>query len=442
MKYVKKAKSEPSETSGYADIQARVTAILADVKQRGGDAVREYSERFDDWRPTSFRLSDLDIERIVGQVSEEAKRDIAFAQAQVRTFAEAQLASLQDVEVEPHPGVILGHRHIPIESAACYVPGGRYPLLASAHMGIITAKVAGVSRVIALTPPMGGEPHPATIAAMVMAGADEIHLIGGAQALAATAYGTEEIEPVDILVGPGNAYVAEAKRQLFGEVGIDLFAGPTETLIVADETADAEMVAVDLLGQAEHGPDSPCVLVTTSMDLARSTIDEVDRQLQSLETAEVAGAAWCDHGEVILVDDQFEALEVADKIASEHVQILTVDPEFYLANLRNYGALFLGPMTNVAYGDKVIGTNHVLPTRRAARYTGGLWVGKFLKTCTYQRITDAKSSAMIGEYGSRLCALESFAGHKRQNDLRVERFGGQPQSSWRAPIAAVPEHSR
>ncbi len=434
MEYLKKARAVTIAQAQEAS--ALVAQILADVRTRGLDAVGEYSQKYDHWAPASFSLDPVEIQKIVASVAPQAKTDIAFAQEQVRAFAKAQRASLRDVRVEPHRGVVLGHRHIPVESVACYVPGGRYPLLASAHMGIITARVAGVSRVIALTPPMEGKPNPATIAAIAMAGADEIHLIGGVQALAAAAYGTEELARVDMLVGPGNAFVAEAKRQLFGAVGIDLLAGPTETLVIADDSADAEMVAVDLLGQAEHGPDSPCVLVTLSRQLGVETIEEVERQLESLETAAVAGAAWRDHGEVIHVKDSAEAVRVADRIASEHVQVLTRDTDYYLANLRNYGALFLGPMTNVAYGDKIIGTNHVLPTRGAARYTGGLWVGKFLKTCTFQQITDARSSAFIGEYGSRLCALENFAGHKRQNDLRVERYGEGAPSPWRRPKAA------
>ncbi len=435
MEYLKKASAVTLARA--QEVSALVARILVDVRTRGLDAVREYSQKFDHWAPASFRLDAVEIEKIVASVAPQAKEDIAFAQEQVRAFAEVQRSSLRDVKVEPHRGVVLGHRHIPVESVACYVPGGRYPLLASAHMGIITARVAGVARVIALTPPMGGKPNPATIAAIAMAGADEIHLIGGVQALAAAAYGTEELARVDMLVGPGNSFVAEAKRQLFGEVGIDLLAGPTETLVIADDSADAEMVAVDLLGQAEHGPDSPCILVTTSRQLGVETIEEVERQLASLETAAIAGTAWREHGEVILVADGAEAVRVADRIASEHVQILTRDTDYYLANLRNYGALFLGPMTNVAYGDKIIGTNHILPTRGAARYTGGLWVGKFLKTCTFQQITDGTSSVFIGEYGSRLCALENFAGHKRQNDLRVERYGDKAPSPWRRPKVAA-----
>jgi len=432
MEYLKKPTcSQQANKDRDETVRETVTEILADVRTRGMAAVRDYSRRFDKFDPPSFRLSRSEIGAIVADVPEATKSDLAFAQTQIRNFAEAQRRALSNVEYEPHPGIVLGHKNIPVESAACYVPGGRYPLLASAHMGIITARVAGVKRVIAFTPPTDGRPHPATIAAMDMAGADEIYLIGGAQALGAAAFGTEEIAPVDMLVGPGNAYVAEAKRQLFGRVGIDLFAGPTEVLIIADDFADAEMVAVDLLGQTEHGPDSRAVLITTSRALGRDVVVEIERQLLTLETAEIAGRVWRDHGEIILVDDHAEAVRVADEVASEHVQILTRNADYYLDNMRNYGALFLGEMTNVAYGDKVIGTNHVLPTRGAARYTGGLWVGKFIKTCTYQRITEASASVMIGEYGSRLCALENFAGHKRQNDLRVERFGNREPSAWR-----------
>lgn len=414
-----------------AQIEQTVKAILADVRARGLAAVRDYARTFDRHEPKQFRLTETEVDAIVADVPREVIDDIAFAQHQIRNFALIQREALRDVEAEPLPGVILGHRNIPVDSAACYVPGGRYPLLASAHMGIVTAKAAGVRRVIAFTPPTGGRPHPATIAAMQMAGADEIWIIGGAQALAAAAYGIDGLDPVDMIVGPGNAYVAEAKRQLFGQVGIDLLAGPTEVLVIADDSADAEMVAVDLLGQAEHGPDSVAILLTTSHDLGIDVLREIERQLESLETSQIARQAWNDYGEVILVSDENALVREADRIASEHVEVLTRNPERFLERMTNYGALFLGEMTNVAFGDKVIGTNHVLPTRRAARYTGGLWVGKFLKTCTYQRITDAASSALIGSYGSRLCAIENFAGHKRQNDLRVERFGNAPRSAWR-----------
>lgn len=432
MKHLKNpALSSDVNMATEKSVAATVTAIIDDVRNRGMKAVRHYSKTFDNYDPPSFRLSSSEIEAIVGTVDCQTIEDIAFAQKQIREFAFAQKAALSDIEVETLPGVVLGHRNIPVESVACYVPGGRYPLVASAHMGIATAKAAGVERVLAFTPPTQGKPHPATIAAMAMAGADEIWIIGGAQAIASAAYGAGDIAPVDMIVGPGNAYVAEAKRQVFGKVGIDLFAGPTEVLIIADESADAEMVAVDLLGQAEHGPDSPAVLVTTSEQLGQDVIAEVERQLTTLETGDIAARAWRDFGEVIVVSDDIEAIKVADSIASEHVEILTKDPDFFLRNLRNYGALFLGELTNVAYGDKVIGTNHVLPTRGAARYTGGLWVGKFLKTCTYQKITRPEASVLIGEYGSRLCAIENFSGHKRQNDLRVERYGNAPPSAWR-----------
>jgi sulfopropanediol 3-dehydrogenase len=358
---------------------------------------------------------------LIAELPAETVDDIKFAQAQIRNFAEAQMGGLRDVEVETLPGVVLGHKNIPVNAVGCYVPGGRYPMVASAHMSIVTARVAGVKRIIAATPPNEGRPHPATIAAMALGGADEIYCLGGVQAVAAMAQGTGSIAPVDMLVGPGNAYVAEAKRQLFGRVGIDLLAGPTEILVVADETADAEMVATDLLGQAEHGPTSPAILVTTSEVLARETIEEVDRQLKTLLTADVAGQAWRDYGEVILCADDAEMLAEADRIAAEHVEVLTREPNWFLERMTNYGALFLGPETNVSYGDKVIGTNHTLPTKGAARYTGGLWVGKFIKTVTYQRCTEA-ASIEIGEYCSRLCAIERFWGHKEQADLRLRRY--------------------
>ena len=368
-------------------------------------------------------MSEAQIADVVDAVPQQTLDDIRFAQAQIRNFAEIQRAALRDVEVETLPGVILGHKNIPVNSVGCYVPGGRYPMVASAHMSVLTAKVAGVKRVIASTPPIDGQLPRETIAAMHLAGADEIHVIGGVQAIARMALGTETLEPVDMLVGPGNAYVAEAKRQLFGRVGIDLLAGPTEVLIIADESADAEMVATDLLGQAEHGPTSPAVLITTSVDLADAVQVEVGRQLETLPTADIAGVAWRDYGSIILVADLAEAVVEADRIASEHVQVLTTDDDYFLTHMTNYGALFLGPRTNVAYGDKVIGTNHTLPTKQAARYTGGLWVGKFLKTVTYQRVVTDEASAMIGEVCSRLCAIERFAGHKAQADLRVRRYG-------------------
>ena len=403
-------------------VRATVEAILADVKKGGDAAVREYSEKLDKWTPK--RLSDPDLKQIMGRVSPSTIEDIKFAQAQIRNFAQHQRAAIRDIEVETLPGVKLGHRNIPVESVGCYVPGGRYPMVASAHMSIVTARTAGVKRIIACTPPNQGEPHAETIAAMVLGGADEIHVIGGVQAIAAMALGTETITPVDMLCGPGNAYVAEAKRQLFGRVGIDLFAGPTEILVVADDTADVEMIATDLLGQAEHGPTSPAICITTSPSIAKELEGEIQRQLQKLPTADVAGVAWRDYGEIILVDSREEAVKEADRIAAEHVEILCADPRYFLNRMRNYGALFLGPETNVSYGDKVIGTNHTLPTLGAARYTGGLWVGKFLKTCTYQEIT-REASVAVGEYCSRLCAIERFWGHKEQADLRLRRYGGQ-----------------
>jgi sulfopropanediol 3-dehydrogenase len=411
------------EQSRAADRKVRETveSMLADIEARGDKAIREYSERLDRWSPPDFRLSQKEIDGLMARVDPVALADITFAQAQVRRFAEAQRAALGDIEVETLPGVRLGHKNIPVQSIGCYVPGGRYPMIASAHMSIVTAKVAGVPRVAACTPPTGGLPHPETIAAMALGGADEIYVLGGVQAIAAMALGSESIAPVDMLVGPGNAYVAEAKRQLFGRVGIDLLAGPTEVLVIADDTASAEMVATDLLGQAEHGPTSPAILVTTSRTLADATKVEIERQLATLPTADVAGVAWRDYGQIILVDTEEEAATVGDRIASEHVEVLTKNPRFFLERLKNYGALFLGPETNVAYGDKVIGTNHTLPTRKAARYTGGLWVGKFLKTVTYQEVTP-EASARLGEYCSRLCALERFWAHKAQADLRVRRY--------------------
>lgn len=403
-------------------VRHTVEGILAEVQKRGDAAVREYSEKFDNWTPR--KLSGEDLKAIMARVSSSTLEDIKFAQAQIRNFAEHQRAALRDIEVETLPGVKLGHKNIPVESVGCYVPGGRYPMVASAHMSIVTARVAGVSRIIACTPPNQGEPHPETIAAMVLGGADEIHVLGGVQAIAAMALGTETIAPVDMLCGPGNAYVAEAKRQLFGRVGIDLFAGPTEILVVADDTADVEMIATDLLGQAEHGPTSPAICITTSRAIAKSLEGEIQRQLKVLPTADIASVAWRDYGEIILVDSDEEAVKEADRVAAEHVEILTREPRYFLERMRNYGALFLGPETNVSYGDKVIGTNHTLPTLGAARYTGGLWVGKFLKTCTYQQITP-EAAVKVGEYCSRLCAIERFWGHKEQADLRLRRYGGQ-----------------
>lgn len=413
--------SERAETD--AGVRRQVEDILARIEAEGDAAVRALSMQFDGWTPESFRLTEPEIEAALSKVSRQDLDDIRFAQAQVRNFAEVQRAALRDVEVETLPGVILGHRNIPVNSVGCYVPGGKYPMVASAHMSVVTAKVAGVKRVVASAPPFKGAPHPAIVAAMHLAGADEILVLGGIQAVGAMALGTQSIAPVDMLVGPGNAFVAEAKRQLYGRVGIDLFAGPTETLIIADDSVDAEICATDLLGQAEHGPTSPAILLTTSEKLAHATLAEVERLLKILPTAEIAARAWADFGEVIVVGSDAEMVAEADRIASEHVQVMTRDPEYFLQNMTNYGALFLGPRTNVAYGDKVIGTNHTLPTRGAARYTGGLWVGKFLKTCTYQRVTTDAASALIGEKCSRLCMLEGFAGHAEQANVRVRRYG-------------------
>ena len=422
-KYLKKIAAQNIEAID-TNVQETVAGIIRDVKKRGDAAVRELSEKFDHWSPPSFRLSQGEIDALVASVPRQTIDDITFAQAQIRQFAEHQRAALKDIEVETVPGVKLGHRNIPVGSAGCYVPGGRYPMAASAHMSIVTAKVAGVDRVIACTPPINGQAHPETITAMTLGGADEIYILGGVQAVAAMAVGTEIIAPVDMLVGPGNAYVAEAKRQLFGQVGIDLLAGPTEILVIADDSADVEMVATDLLGQAEHGPTSPAVLITTSEKMARALPAEIERQLAILPTAEIASVAWRDYGQIILVEDQNEAVREADRLAYEHVEILTRNPRYFLDRMHNYGSMFLGPETNVAYGDKVIGTNHTLPTKRAARYTGGLWVGKFLKTVTYQECTE-QASVKIGEYCSRLCAIERFWAHKEQADLRLRRYGGQ-----------------
>ncbi len=421
MKIIKEATKKGAHGSD-AEVGAKVAGILKDIEDRGEAAVRELSEKFDRWAPESFRLSSEQIESIVADVDPVTIADIEFAQTQIRNFAQIQLDSMKDVEVETLPGVFLGHKHLPVQNVGAYVPGGRYPMVASAHMSVLTAKVAGVPRVAACTPPINGEVPKETVAAMHMAGADEIYLLGGIQAVGAMALGTEFVDPVDVLVGPGNAFVAEAKRQLYGRVGIDLPAGPTETLLITDDSVDAEMCATDLLGQAEHGPSSPAVLLTTSEKLAHETIAEVARQLETLATADVASVAWEDYGRVIVCEDHAEMLAVADDLAFEHVQVMTTDDDYFLANLKNYGALFLGPMTHVANGDKVIGTNHTLPTQGAARYTGGLWVGKFLKTCTYQRVTNAESAVMVGEYCSRLCAIENFAGHKAQADIRVARY--------------------
>ncbi|RBP94455.1 sulfopropanediol 3-dehydrogenase [Cytobacillus firmus] len=420
--FLKQGKNDQEVQEADVKVREAVSAVLKNIEENGDAEVRKLSEQFDKWSPEQFRLSDEQIQEIVASVPEQTINDIKFAQEQIRNFAEHQKAALQDIEVETLPGVFLGHKNIPVNSVGCYIPGGRYPMVASSHMSVLTAKVADVKRVIACTPPIKGEIPSATVAAMHLAGADEIYLLGGIQAMGAMAIGTETIEPVDMLVGPGNAFVAEAKRQLYGRVGIDLFAGPTEVLVIADETSDAEIIATDLLGQAEHGPNSPACLITTSEKLANETVAEIERQLETLPTADVAGAAWEDYGSIILVDSLEEAVVEADKLAYEHVEVLTEDPNYFLENMTNYGALFLGPETNVAYGDKVIGTNHTLPTKKAARYTGGLWVGKFLKTCTYQRTT-AEASAKIGEYASRLCDLEGFKGHQAQADLRVKRYG-------------------
>jgi len=433
--WLKRRARAPSSALVDQQISDTVSRILSDVEHRGNQAVRELAVKFDNFDRESYLLSQSEIESCIADLSVENVSDIQFAQAQVRNFAQHQKGCLRDLEVETLPGVILGHKNIPVGSAGCYVPGGKYPLLAAAHMSIITAKVAGVERVVTCAPPYRGKPASAIVAAQHFAGADEIYCLGGIQAIAAMALGTETISPVDMLVGPGNAFVTEAKRQLFGRVGIDLFAGPTETLVIADETVDAEMCATDLLGQAEHGPDSPAILLTSSEVLARHTIEEVARLLQILPTAPIASQAWNSFGEVILAADEAEMVEVANAIASEHVQVMTANPDFFLERLRNYGALFLGPRTNVAYGDKVIGTNHTLPTRKAARYTGGLWVGKFLKTCTYQKVVTDSASVSVGEYCSRLCALEGFVGHGEQANLRVRRYGhkhvpyGEPAKS-------------
>jgi len=423
--YLKRGRDPEAVAQSDAAVRATVETILADIEKRGDAAVRELSERFDKWSPQDFRLSESQIEEAMSKVSARDLEDVRFAQAQVRNFAEKQRACIKDLEVETLPGVVLGHKNIPVETIGCYVPGGKYPMVASAHMSVVTAKVAGVKRIIACAPPFHGGPHPAIVAAMHMGGADEIYVLGGIQAVGAMALGTESIGPVDMLVGPGNAFVAEAKRQLYGRIGIDLFAGPTETLVIADDSVDGEICATDLLGQAEHGPTSPAILLTNSEKLARDTMAEVERQLRTLPTAEIASKSWADYGEVIVCDSYEEMVAEADRIASEHVQVMTRDPDYFLEHMRNYGALFLGPRTNVAYGDKVIGTNHTLPTKKAARYTGGLWVGKFLKTCTYQRVLTDEASAMIGEYCSRLCVLEGFYAHSEQANIRVRRYGGR-----------------
>jgi sulfopropanediol 3-dehydrogenase len=438
--YLKRGATAAAKADRDRQVRDTVEAILTDIEMRGDAAVRELSVKFDNWERESYRLTPAEIQGCMDQLTGQDLKDIAFAQAQVRNFAQIQRESMKDVEVETLPGVVLGHKNIPLNAAGCYVPGGKYPLLASAHMSVITAKVAGVRRVVTCAPPFQGKPAPAIVAAQAMAGADEIYCLGGIQAVAAMGLGTQSIAPVDMLVGPGNAFVAEAKRQLFGRVGIDLFAGPTETLVICDEVGcDAELAATDLLGQAEHGPDSPAVLLTTSEKLARATMTEIERLLEILPTAEYARKAWETYGEVIVAEDDAEMVRIADEITSEHVQVMTADPDYFLDHMTNYGALFLGARTNVSYGDKVIGTNHTLPTKKAARYTGGLWVGKFLKTCTYQKVLTDEASAMIGEYCSRLCALEGFAGHGEQANVRVRRYGHRnvPYAGRAEPLATA-----
>lgn len=420
---LKRGKPEEARSQDDAEVRASVESILKDIETRGDAAVRELSEKFDKYSPASFRLTESEIEALMSRVSTSDMEAIKFAQQQVRNFAQAQRDSMKDIEVETLPGVVLGHRNIPVQSVGCYIPGGKFPMVASAHMSVATASVAGVPRIIAATPPFKGEPNPAVIAAMKLGGAHEIYVMGGIQAIGAMALGTQTIRPVDMLVGPGNAFVAEAKRQLYGRVGIDLFAGPTETMVIADDSVDAEICATDLLGQAEHGYNSPAVLLTNSRKLAEATLAEIERLLAILPTADTARKSWDDYGEVILCDTHEEMLEIANDIASEHVQVMTDRDDWYLANMHSYGALFLGPRTNVANGDKVIGTNHTLPTKKAGRYTGGLWVGKFLKTHTYQKVTTDEAAALIGAYGSRLCMLEGFVGHAEQCNVRVRRYG-------------------
>ena len=438
-KLLKKGADTGAVAAADAKVREIVESTLADIEARGDAAIRELSIKFDNWDRDDYRLSQAEIDDCLSRMSPQDIKDIEFAQAQVRHFAEVQRAALRDVEVETIPGVILGHKNIPVQNAGCYVPGGKYPMLASAHMSVLTAKVAGVPRVVTCAPPYQGKPAAAIVAAQHMAGADEIYALGGIQAVGAMAIGTESIRSVDMLVGPGNAFVAEAKRQLYGRVGIDLFAGPTETMVIADETVDAEICATDLLGQAEHGPDSPAVLLTTSEKLAHETIAEVERLLTILPTAGHASKAWETYGQVIVCDDHDEMLACANEICSEHVQVMTDRDDWYLENMTNFGALFLGPRTNVAYGDKAIGTNHTLPTKRAGRYTGGLWVGKFLKTHTYQKVLTDEASTLVGRYCSRLCMLEGFQGHAEQANIRVRRYGGQnvPYAEGATPVAGM-----
>ncbi len=425
IRYIKKRSESNNVSEDKSSIEETVRSILSDIRERGDAALEHYSGHFDNWSPANFRLSEDEIDTAISKLNKSEIEDIKFAQNQIRHFAQKQLETMNELEVETLPGVFLGHKHIPIENVGCYVPGGRYPMVASAHMSVLTAKVAGAKRVIACAPPYNGGAHPATIAAMHFAGADEIYLIGGVQAIGAMGIGTEKIEPVNMIVGPGNSYVAEAKKQMFGEIGIDLIAGPTETLVIADDTSDGEICATDLLGQAEHGPTSPAILITDSEKLAEDTLSEIDRLLDILPTANITKGSWENFGEIILCEDQEDMLIEANKLAYEHVQVMTKDPSYFLKNLKNFGSLFLGQETNVAYGDKVIGTNHTLPTKEASKYTGGLWVGKFLKTCTYQRVENKDTSAQIGEVCSRLCMLEGFAGHAEQANIRVRRYTGK-----------------